>query len=877
MEDFLSMLNPRNNKRVMGAITILLLILITPFVTMAFVMMEIGRYENTVVELDQAMGVSTISLLANYDKYLHQRFGLYALKQNEDLNALYNMYMTENTDGLRFTMNQINSYNVTGIYPLSEEEVFRKQIDEYMSLNGPATVVNEFLNLSSILGCFDNLSSLEKAADCCKNGMATMNDAKEVMEDTDKLEESSKKLDGLVDTYDDSYTAFSNSVDDLIEEIKNTPTPAPTSTDGTTPSTDPQKDHENAIATLAATAKNKRDAYSQSIQDLIDELTNFKTLMSNIETAKNDLAKDAASFGNGIVTNASKELHSDEKKEIKKQMEGLPTDDPKYVELQTTLQALQDDDAVNATAVNYSNALNTASSSMSSIADGYSTTDIEAVINSLKNLKTQVDGIDIDSLTEGIKESDYHKSPITGYLTQDELDQYFEDQADNMANGSLRTFLKGIGSFFKNICKCSGVFDPAQTANVNKDYYKDKLAQFTYPNNGEVTLDDVIESIFHIVDCFDAFEEDFHDYFPDHPIKLIKAIIGDIIDLVDAIIDAITKVLDFAHIISDRIAFIMENPLSVLNEAVYAGYNMTCRTGNVIIGQKDSKAFATPGIVAGSGIPGLSQFAAIIDEVVHSPFIKGGEDYSFTGCELEYILFGTYSEMNNQIMAFAALYYLRLIIDAPAIALNAEVEQLATEAGAASYGIGAVAVYLIEIFCEPLVDTLLLVNGSDVPFIKSTIYLTPSGIPELIMAFVSITLTSTEKNEIVDSAYDAMDIPKDKRQAISTLHATPAGGKGWKKWGQGLLSFNYRDYLFIYLMLESFTDPMVVYRRIANIVLMEETQYYHNTIGEDAVFRLDEAYTMVKVDTEIGMNPLFAESYDDYSLFTFNRVVCRGY
>ncbi|MCQ2534501.1 MAG: DUF5702 domain-containing protein [Clostridia bacterium] len=876
MKEFFDMLNPYTNKRVKGAITILLLILMTPFVTIAFALLELGRYENTITQLDEAMGVSTMALLANYDKYLQDRFGLYACTQSQDLNSLYKVYMDENLNGLRFSMKAIKGTSVTGVYSLGDSDVLRKQIDEYMMLNGPQTLINEVFDLSSLLSCFSNISGLEKAEKCLNNGIKTANDAIDMAEAADEMKDLADGITNLIPTYNSDYTNLKNSVDAYLTKAatpRPTDPPASASDDDKKAVATQQADYDKALATLAATVNSKKSTYSSTIQSIIDKLEAYNKQIEDLTKAKNDFVTDAGAFTSDIAANYSATANKAREDQINAQLKTMTDENAQeYIDLQAELQRLKDQDAEYKTASNYINANITAAASMAQVGDGLDSAVITTRINSLKALKTTVDSLDVTTLTSSLSDSTYHGVTIDGYLTSTELDDYFDNQANDIARSSIISFFKGIGGFFKSMIKCTGLFDPAQCATIDVSYYSGKWANYTYPST-EVTIETILDDISYIFETCEALEDDL-SYLPNHPIKFIINFFGDLIEVINAILDTISDLLKFAGVISDRIAYVIDHPVSVLNAGCYAGYNMSCRTGGPLIGKMDNKAKPTPGVISGSCIPGVSDLAALIRSLGSS--LVGGTEYSFYGCELEYILFGSYSEIGNQVSAFGALYILRLLLDVIPICTDEEVAMMAAPA-AAAFGVGELVVYLVICFVEPLIDTLLLVNSAKVPLIKTTIYLTPAGIPELITAFISVSLTSAEKNSLISDAYDAFEVDEADRQAITDAHVTQPSLNGFEKWANGFLNLNYRDYLFVYLILMTATDPMGVYRRIANVVLMEENQYYKNAYGEDASFELDKAYTFVETTANISVNPLLSDTYSDYSIFTIDRAIYRGY
>lgn len=62
-----------------GAIALFLAVLMTPFLSIAMLLVETGRYNSAVSVLDEAMGVSSTALLSSYDEYIKERWGLLAL------------------------------------------------------------------------------------------------------------------------------------------------------------------------------------------------------------------------------------------------------------------------------------------------------------------------------------------------------------------------------------------------------------------------------------------------------------------------------------------------------------------------------------------------------------------------------------------------------------------------------------------------------------------------------------------------------------------------------------------------------------------------------------------------------------------------------
>lgn len=129
-----------------GVISLFLVIIMMPFFSIITVFTDMARYNSSVNIMREVMGVAANSTLANYDTYLQDRFGLYAVDQKTDINSTYNSYLENNGTLLNNTLN-IDSSSIDGNYALSDVEVLYNQIMEYSKLNAPTTVATDLLNV----------------------------------------------------------------------------------------------------------------------------------------------------------------------------------------------------------------------------------------------------------------------------------------------------------------------------------------------------------------------------------------------------------------------------------------------------------------------------------------------------------------------------------------------------------------------------------------------------------------------------------------------------------------------------------------------------------------------------------------------------------
>lgn len=146
----------------------------------------------------------------------------------------------------------------------------------------------------------------------------------------------------------------------------------------------------------------------------------------------------------------------------------------------------------------------------------------------------------------------------------------------------------------------------------------------------------------------------------------------------------------------------------------------------------------------------------------------------FRGAETEYLLFGTSSEKTNQKLAFSIVYMFRMVMDIIPIAVNPEVQTFV--AGVFSLPVVGAPLALIAIviigLAEPLIDTLLLVYGQDVPLIKTTVYLTPSGLVYLTKDAAGL-IPGTLLSDVSDTLKEHLDLVEQNKAQNS---ASGSGG-----------------------------------------------------------------------------------------------------
>ena len=71
-------------KGLRGSISILLCLLLTPFMSIALGLVEYARYQEVLEVTDEIYELTGISVLSGYDTYIHNRFGLLATSQESE-------------------------------------------------------------------------------------------------------------------------------------------------------------------------------------------------------------------------------------------------------------------------------------------------------------------------------------------------------------------------------------------------------------------------------------------------------------------------------------------------------------------------------------------------------------------------------------------------------------------------------------------------------------------------------------------------------------------------------------------------------------------------------------------------------------------------
>ena len=215
---------------VRGAISLFLAVLMTPFLTIALLLVEAGRYNSSVSLLDEAMGVSSYSVLADYDSYLLKRWGVLGLSQEGDISKKFSDYMTENTSVGGSALTWSNP-TIEGIYPLSDTSILHNQIMEYSKLNVPTQLASRLFSVfgdafknmdkkAELEDVLANLTGFAKSADSAVEtltaGVKVLDGGITLAKSAEAMRDSAEKLEKLKEQNREAYNSFASNVNNLI-------------------------------------------------------------------------------------------------------------------------------------------------------------------------------------------------------------------------------------------------------------------------------------------------------------------------------------------------------------------------------------------------------------------------------------------------------------------------------------------------------------------------------------------------------------------------------------------------------------------------------------------------------------------------------------
>lgn len=973
---------------VKGAISLVMAVLMTPFLTIALLLVETGRYNSAVSLLDEALGLSATSVLADYDPYLQNRWGLLATRQDVDPTKDFTGFLEANTASLGKTY-ALQDTQAEGLFPLADVDILKQQILEFGKLRAPTKLATELISTFTDMLDFKEefqkkIKLFKSITDSVSAGTDAVGSAVDLVQNHEALEASAKALDELKIEYDGDYATFETTVNGLLDQlleldrryrswqaakgelavlqgemdalkaedneyqiiidgIKNDKgeyviAPRALTEEEQTERDklaeeieDKQKevdlkagevrDKKNYYNTKLSQIPTYRDSAASAQSDYADVLGRISAEMKNFAELTGDIQKTLGELNSQIFTAASKitqatnnlmqvktewEKKQKEYKAAKVELEtlnekGVEITDEEYVNaLKKKAEAEKAYNEVDAKKVQYETEVAICDSTNKCIKEmydelttAYSDFDaatLGALATSFEGLQTKVNGLNMNSITSSatrISISGYKDLEVAGYIDPDEIDDYIDEQEKEMQKGSLKAIADAFVTLYNSIMGVSIFFEDDLNAVIDLEYFEGEMGGLPGGTNDEGDVKAIISSLGNILVTWGELRVNLGT------LRLGKAL-ESCWNLLKSIWGLMVSIYNFACTILEIMTELLSYERWIL--CTYCAYNLTCRADFNTATEEMSMSALTGYSVGTDSFPETENWPSIpvIGELVQlvnaiTTCAAGtGADKSFDGAEVEYVIYGSKSEIANQLYVFCLLYVVNAIICVGPISGDAEVQALA-----ASTTIGYPAVMTLYYLLEPLVRSALMANGREQDLFPKDVYLSPTGVPKLITELVSFckftnNKTTEIKSKVVkafkpknstDEEYEKVyqaNLAKyeeslDAKEAKEQKEATKldAAAKKLRK----SLKFSYKDFCMVILFLTVRQERMV--ERLCNIIQMETLCYYEQQEVE-YTFDLRKSFTYLHVSTEADINQIMPDLLDS-ELFKVKRELYRGY
>lgn len=877
-----------------GAMSIFLCVLVTPFVSIACGLVEVYRYQGAVQTYRDVVDATQFSSLANSDEYLKDRFGLFAMSQQEDDDVLGN-FASDLNNNLSIMGNAITTGDTTanGKNPLSDPKVLTTQIKDNAEINVPVNMLKDIVGSTGIMETIESMFSdetkekfekVEKGVDAADavakvldEVVSFIDEIKESLDDlkTDEFEEKTNEFikannEFLTQLYNDKFdyhTDNNDAADTKLENILENNTYFP-KVKNIYDSAKKLSDNDGVYAILKG-----------KLEEVLGMVESFNDAKDKIEELHKKNSDEKVGFEDVIdrLYEKMEEAADDFKKEeFKKYITLLDN----FISNRNKLSKLSKSDASSYSELTSSDKDNIKSFLSTLMGIYYDDWNDSSLSESERNEKLnnsikKIYGLDSGLLGIG----DFAKS-ITNSI--DAMNKLLKDFINNSSN-NIDGFLDELVKMMESLFSMHTLFDGRLNAKLSKECVSNLLSSGDSPFQtllvGIQNLMDGIEKVKSSLTTNPSITEFFSGCAL--VFKGAKAVIESVSSQISS---KIAKVQELIGQIKD--------PSKIYDELLIDGYivyNLPNRT-NAIIGTKTTSIKNQERVnLDGESLTGYKyediitqSNPLVVSQEEYDTILKNmsnaayGSDNMFKGAEAEYVLVGTSNEIFNQVQAFFDVFMLRLLSNIYPVMKDGTIKIIASTAGLFSF-----VVYIGFMLLESYIDTILLVNGSDVPLIKQTCYLSASGIPVLLKKIAEATIENGDMQKAIEGEIKNLQESSDKLK----------NSKGDFK--DGLIDMKYNAYLFFALKLGPTVDEKL--GRLANIIQLEADSYYRNgdlekiedeikiiqggtTIPEEDktvdkgsgnYFKIDKAYTTINTTSNVTFNPFISIlNMSDNSIFT---------
>lgn len=834
-------------KGIHGSISILLCLLLTPFISVSLGLVEYARYQQVLEVTDEIYELTGISVLSDYDKYMHNRFGLLSTTQENSFGSGADSLFQENAKilGNQITM---DAPSMTGKFSLANTEVLRRQIVDFSELTSTTAVLAKDFNLEELLEKLQGVSQFQDVMNTV-DSLADLADAlSDAVDALENLKTSVTNLQNAVNSAVSSANTLAQDMANLFQKLGDNGITLPESAS--------LEEIEAALGTFCEEYLDDFKSLYATAKSLVDNLNNIKTYLDSVKSSADafisavNKAKEAAdritatnsADSNGAISAAA----TTSLKDVLEKMTSLVEDaltDMKQETINTAKDAVNNiiDNAIESTGLagftdRYAEIISGNYFSLP-----LSDTAQQDLIDLLKYAGKLYAAQDPNNIASGLLS--FLKSKLVPNLHIN-VDLIL-DTIEITLQAALNTLKKGgekVASLLTELVKIvKELFDldlfyksdlnafvdiGDESKNPYKDFLKatgslfSAIEKFTNSLKG-LNLFGILGSI---AQMFGAIGKMLQAIF-----NIAGDAVNSITKLGDSIISGDVKKLYEKLLIS---GYMRHNlPSRVNSSSPSFGYDNGSFTSKISLEGKGLTGFAYDDIARPTTYYGQSStengFQGMY-QLIENLKKGSGTDTMFKGAELEYIRAGTNSEIANQVIVFLDLYFLRLLLDLPSVFMDAEVGAVAAAANIASW-----VVYILYIVAEPFCDTLILVNGQKVPLIRTDCWLTATGIGSFITKISEAVVGKELKSEI---------------EKFTQKYINNHSGSG----GSGVMERDYPSHVLILLLL--FVDSDTQISRLQSLIELETAEYYRQ---QGKSFDINQTYTTVEIAADVTFHPFF--------------------
>ena len=689
-----------------GAISLLLILAILPLFSMMAAIVEAERYQDAVKALDEALGSSALSTLSQYDSYLLERFGLLAVKQTAD-----EQFITSQMDKylhLQKTTDMIGAGVATatvraeGVYPLADTAVLRQQVTSYANILAPAAVAMDLAELDVLV------KEVEKGFGTAFTETATLiNSGSDLIDNSldlyDAVEEAKSAMDSLsseMDAYKTKYREYAATMEALQKEKEKEPTP-PTPPAQTVPPVSPtppapptgnepdpdvaQEAYQEALTiyqeqmetyrealityqeeqtayqdaqsqyrselqlwnervqTLRNSATSAKNAYATSISGVESALSELEGKIKDAQEAKNEFANAGVALA-ADVASAKMKIEADSGSEDEKKLA------KNFAEVEGSLK-----DAYDSTADSVNEKLSK-----------LSTSEFESAMRAVQEEKRLAKETDASDVLSTVLANQHNGvvNQLQKFQDKSELNNLMDEMEEDAEQAGWLDMLLALFDVINSLFNTELFADGELSVTIDVNGIGGLPSGKNSPENAYEAGDDALSRRYLREIDPDYNERDPFGLDGAPTLTIFQLIINTILEIVSArqaIKDAHgirAKWQAFKNCLNncknlvfqlDQVRNHFKSVQSVYERLLimsYMAYNLPNRTnysdGKTLTGYQYAKAALAPS-VTGSNIP-------LIGDILSA--FTPNRNYSFSGAELEYIIWGNQSELANQFGVF---------------------------------------------------------------------------------------------------------------------------------------------------------------------------------------------------------------------------------